>query len=414
MHILSQYDPKTARIVEAEAQRQAHGITLIASENYASRAILEAAGTVFTNKYVDNTPGHRDYPCCAWADEIEVLARDRLCHLFGADHANVQPYCGSAANMAVLFATLSPGDTIMSLKVEDGGHHTHGSAENFSGRLYNAVRYGVDPETGLLDYEVIADLARKTKPAMLICGASMYPRTIDFRLFAEIAEDCNALCLADVAHIAGLIAAGFHPSPVGHIPLVTMSTHKTLRGPRGGAIICTKDLGDAIDQSVYPCLQGGPLMHIIAAKSVCFHEALQPSFGEYVWGVLTNAQTLASALGEEGLQLACGGTDTHLMVVDLNGTGISGGEAETALQAAGICADRCPVPGRGEDFSCAGGIRIGTPAVSTRGMGEEEMKVIGHCIGRLLQNPHNADSITEVRMEIKELACQYPPYHEIN
>jgi glycine hydroxymethyltransferase len=401
-------DPQAGALVLSEQKRQRETLTLIASENYASPAVLEAAGTVFTNKYADGVPGHRDYPGCGPSDEIEELARQRLCALFGPEHANVQPYCGSIANIAVFLATLRPGDTLLSMSVEDGGHPTHGSPENLSSRLYPAVRYGVDPASGLIDEAEIAALAKKERPKMLICGASSYPRRIDFRAFAEIAEETGALCLADIAHVAGLIAAGVYPSPGGRIPLITTTTHKTLRGPRGGAVLCDATYADAIDAAVYPGLQGGPLMHIIAAKAVCFAEAATAEFRGYADQVLTNATVLAKTLDGEGITLATGGTDTHLMVVDLKGIGISGEEAERALEAVGICADRCPFPGRNEDYVRTSGIRLGTPAATSRGMGDEEMRAIGHLVATVLRKSDVPTTLAEVKAEVAALACRFP------
>jgi glycine hydroxymethyltransferase len=401
-------DPHTNALVLSEQQRQRETLTLIASENYASPAVLEAAGTVCTNKYADGVPGNRDYPGCGPCDGIEDLARQRLCTLFGTEYSNVQPYSGSVANIAVFLATLKPGDTLLSMSVEDGGHPTHGSTENLSGRLYPAVRYGVDPVSGLIDEAEIAALAKKERPKMLICGASSYPRRIDFRAFAEIAEETGALCLADIAHVAGLIAAGVYPSPGGRIPLITTTTHKTLRGPRGGAVLCDASYADAIDSAVYPGLQGGPLMHIIAAKAVCFAEAATAGFRGYGRRVLANATVLAKTLEDEGIVLATGGTDTHLMIVDLEDLGISWEEAERALEAAGICADRCPFPGRNEDYVRATGIRLGTPAATSRGMGDEEMRAIGHFVATVLRKSDAPATLTAVKAEVAALAGRFP------
>jgi glycine hydroxymethyltransferase len=403
-------DPDVATLSARETGRQNATLTLIASENYASPAVLDAAGSALTNKYVDGYPGARDYPGCEVCDAVEDLARHRLCRLFGVDHANVQPYSGSVANLAVYCAVLNPGDRILSMRTGDGGHHTHGSPEHLSGRLYRAEHYGVDPATGLLDYAEVAAAARRTKPDLLICGASFYPRTIDFSAFAEIAEETGALCLADIAHIAGLIAGREHPSPAGAVPLITTTTHKTLRGPRGGAILCDGEYAERIDAAVYPCLQGGPLMHIIAAKAVCFAEAQTPAYQDYCRRVVANARTLAAALEAEGFTPVTGGTDTHLLVLDLTGEGWNGIEAEEALYHAGIAADRCPVPGRGEEYDTAGGIRLGTPAATTRGMGKEEMKALASLIADVLRNPGDPHRIDAMRCEVEALAERFPVF----
>ncbi|MDG6257691.1 MAG: serine hydroxymethyltransferase [Methanomicrobiaceae archaeon] len=405
---ITAHDPEVAALIARETARQNAALTLVASENYASHAVLAAAGSALTNKYADGYPGARDYPGCEVCDDIETLARERLCRLFGAGHANVQPYSGSVANLAVYCALLNPGDRILSMKVEDGGHHTHGSPEHLSGRLYRAARYGVDPATGLLDYAEIAAAVRREQPALLICGGSFYPRTIDFGAFAEIADEAGTLCLADIAHLAGLIAGGQHPSPAGAVPLITTTTHKTLRGPRGGAILCDAEYAEEIDAAVYPCLQGGPLMHIIAAKAVCCAEAMTPAFKDYSRRVVANAKVLATALAAEGFSPFTGGTDTHLLVLDLAGAGIRGCDAEGALSRAGIAADRCPVPGRGEGYDTAGGIRLGTPAATTRGMGEEEMKALASLIAGILRNPHHPGRIGEARREVAQLARTFP------
>jgi glycine hydroxymethyltransferase len=398
-------DPDVAALIARETERQNATLTLIASENYASRAVLDAAGSALTNKYADGYPGIRDYPGCEVCDAVEALARERLCRLFGADHANVQPYSGSVANLAVFGAVLRPGDRILSLAVADGGHHTHGSPDHIAGRLYGAEHYGVDPSTGLLDYAEIAAIARREQPDLLICGGSFYPREIDFGAFAEIAEETGALCLADIAHLAGLIAGQQHPSPVGAIPLVTTTTHKTLRGPRGGAILCATEFAERIDAALYPGVQGGPLMHIIAAKAVCFAEAESPAFEDYCRRVVANARALAAALEAEGFVPVTGGTDTHLLILDLAGEGVQGHDAESALSRAGIAADHCPVPGRGEGFDTATGIRLGTPAATTRGMGEEEMKALASIIAGVLRNPGRID---EARGDVAALAAGFP------
>jgi len=402
-------DPITAEALRAEAARQQETVTLIASENYASPAILEATGSILTNKYVDGVPGARDYMGCEHCDTIERLARDRICALFGTEYANVQPYSGSVANLAVFFAALRPGDTIMSLAVGDGGHHTHGSPDHISGRLYDAVRYGIDPATGLPDYAEIAAIARRVRPHLLISGASAYPRTLDFAAFGEIAEECGAEGLADIAHIAGLIAAGVHPSPAGHQEWVTTTTHKTLRGPRGGAVMCIREYAGAIDAAVSPGIQGGPLMHTIAGKAICCAEAGTEAFCGYARQVVKNAQSLAAALDAEGLTIFSGGTDNHLLILDCDDTGLTGHTAEAALFAAGICADHCPVPGKGQEYRTAGGIRLGTPAATTRGMGTGEMQVLAGHIAGVLARPDDTDVLSESREAVRALALRFPP-----
>lgn len=402
-------DPATAEAVRAERRRQHETVTLIASENYASPAVLEAAGTILTNKYVDGVPGAREYMGCGHCDTIEELARGRLCTLFETEYANVQPYSGSVANLAVYLAALRPGDRILSHATGDGGHHTHGSPDHISGRLYDAARYEVDPETGLLDYAEIADIARRVRPHLLICGASAYPRTIDFAAFGEIAEEVGAAGLADIAHIAGLIAAGVHPSPAGRQEWITTTTHKTLRGPRGGAVMCSKECAGAIDAAVAPGIQGGPLMHTIAGKAICFAEAQTGEFRDYARQVVKNAQTLAAALEAEGLTVFSGGTDNHLLILDCEGTGLSGHAAEAALFAAGICADHCPVPGRGQEYATAGGVRLGTPAVTTRGMGTGEMQALAGHIAAVLARPEDRDALSVTREEIRSLATGFLP-----
>ncbi len=402
-------DPITAGAIRAEAARQHETVTLIASENYASPAVLEAAGTILTNKYVDGVPGARDYMGCEHCDTIERLARDRICALFGTEYANVQPYSGSLANLAVYFAALRPGDRILSLAVGDGGHHTHGSPDHISGTLYDAVRYGIDPDTGLPDYAEIAAIARRVRPHLLISGASAYPRTIDFAVFGEIAEDCGAEGLADIAHIAGLIAAGLHPSPAGHQEWITTTTHKTLRGPRGGAVMCIREYAGAADAAVSPGVQGGPLMHTIAGKAICCAEAETGEFADYAIRVVRNARTLAAALESEGLTVFSGGTDNHLLILECDGTGLSGHAAEAALFAAGICADHCPVPGKSQEYATAGGIRLGTPAATTRGMGTEEMQALAGHIADILARPDDRDALKATREEVHRLALRFPP-----
>ncbi|TAJ43527.1 serine hydroxymethyltransferase [Methanofollis fontis] len=410
MSHLASTDPEVAELIENERLRQTNGLELIASENIVSKAVLETTGSIMTNKYAEGYPGKRYYGGCEYYDIVENLARDRLCQLFGADHANVQAHSGSGANMAVYFATINYGDKIMSMKLSEGGHLSHGSPVSFSGKMYDVVQYGVDHETERLDYADLAEMARKEKPQMIVCGASAYPREIDFKAFGEIAADVGAYCVADIAHIAGLVAAGLHNSPVGVIPFTTTTTHKTLRGPRGGAILCDSEYAQAIDKAIFPGLQGGPLMHIIAAKAVCFKEALQPAYKEYCRQVIKNAQTLAATLEGEGLRLVSGGTDNHLMLLDLSDRKLTGLQAENTLHDAGITVNKNTIPRETLSPFVTSGLRIGTPAVTSRGMKEEEMKTIGHCIATVLKNIENAERIAEVKAEVEALSSRFPIY----
>jgi glycine hydroxymethyltransferase len=410
MSSLASTDPEITEIIEKERLRQTNGLELIASENVVSKAVIEAAGSILTNKYAEGYPGKRYYGGCEYYDMIENLARDRLCQLFGAEHANVQPHSGSGANMAVYFATIKYGDKIMSMKLSEGGHLSHGSPVSFSGKMYNVVQYGVDHETEVIDYAALADMARKEKPQMIVCGASAYPREIDFKAFGEIAEDVGAYCMADIAHIAGLVATGLHNSPVNVLPFTTTTTHKTLRGPRGGAIMCREDFAQAIDKAIFPGLQGGPLMHIIAAKAVCFKEALTPSYKEYCKQIVKNAKTLAATLDSEGLRLVSGGTDNHLMLLDLSDKHLTGLQAENALHDAGITVNKNTIPRETLSPFVTSGLRIGTPAVTSRGMKEDEMKTIGHCIATVLNDIENKEKIAGVRKEVEALASKFPIY----
>ena len=376
---VAESDPQVARAMQGELCRQRQNIELIASENVVSPAVLAAMGSVLTNKYAEGYPGHRYYGGCAWVDEVENIARERACRLFGAQHANVQPHSGAQANMAVYFALLNVGDTVLGMDLSNGGHLTHGSPVNMSGKNYRFVPYGVD-ENGYLDYEDLARKAREHHPKLIVAGASAYARTIDFERIGRIAKENGALYMVDMAHIAGLVAAGLHPSPVPYADVVTTTTHKTLRGPRGGMILCKEEYAKAIDKAIFPGTQGGPLEHIIAAKAVALGEALRPEFKEYQQRIVANAKALAAALVREGLALVSGGTDNHLMTVDLRGTGVTGKELEARLDEVRITANKNTVPNDPASPFVTSGLRIGTPAVTTRGMGEAEMEAIARCI----------------------------------
>lgn len=376
---VAESDPQVARAMQGELCRQRQNIELIASENVVSPAVLAAMGSVLTNKYAEGYPGHRYYGGCAWVDEVENIARERACRLFGAQHANVQPHSGAQANLAVYFALLNVGDTVLGMDLSNGGHLTHGSPVNMSGKNYRFVPYGVD-ENGYLDYEDLARKAREHHPKLIVAGASAYARTIDFERIGRIAKENGALYMVDMAHIAGLVAAGLHPSPVPYADVVTTTTHKTLRGPRGGMILCKEKYAKAIDKAIFPGTQGGPLEHIIAAKAVALGEALRPEFKEYQQRIVANAKALAAALVREGLDLVSGGTDNHLMTVDLRGTGVTGKELEARLDEVRITANKNTVPNDPASPFVTSGLRIGTPAVTTRGMGEAEMEAIARCI----------------------------------
>ena len=376
---VAESDPQVARAMQGELCRQRQNIELIASANVVSPAVLAAMGSVLTNKYAEGYPGHRYYGGCAWVDEVENIARERACRLFGAQHANVQPHSGAQANLAVYFALLNVGDTVLGMDLSNGGHLTHGSPVNMSGKNYRFVPYGVD-ENGYLDYEDLARKAREHHPKLIVAGASAYARTIDFERIGRIAKENGALYMVDMAHIAGLVAAGLHPSPLPYADVVTTTTHKTLRGPRGGMILCKEEYAKAIDKAIFPGTQGGPLEHIIAAKAVALGEALRPEFKEYQQRIVANAKALAAALVREGLALVSGGTDNHLMTVDLRGTGVTGKELEARLDEVRITANKNTVPNDPASPFVTSGLRIGTPAVTTRGFGEAEMKAIARCI----------------------------------
>ena len=405
---LGRTDPEIFKAVEEEAVRQRQNLELIASENYASRAVRQASGSVMTNKYAEGYPGKRWYGGCECVDVAEKLAIERAKKLFGADHVNVQPHCGSSANMAVYFSVLQPGDTVMAMNLAHGGHLTHGHKMNFSGRYYNIVPYGVDPKTELINYDELAQLAAQHKPKLICAGASAYSRVIDFPRLRAIADQVGAMLMVDMAHIAGLVAAGVHPSPVPHADFVTSTTHKTLRGPRGGIILCREKYAQDIDKQVFPGIQGGPLMHIIAAKAVCFHEALQPAFKTYQQQVVKNAQVLAAAFTKAGLRICSGGTDNHLMLVDLNPLGLTGKDAAAALDRARITVNKNGIPFDTKSPFLTSGIRVGTPAVTTRGMKEAEMDQIAACIQAVLKSPQDERVIAEVGARVLALTARFP------
>ena len=412
MDQLRKTDPAVFDSILSEARRQADGLELIASENFVSEAVLEAMGTVMTNKYAEGLPSRRYYGGCEFVDVAEELARERAKQLFGAEYVNVQPHSGAQANMAAYFSFLEPGDKILGMKLSHGGHLTHGSPVNFSGRLFEVVAYGVREQDGLIDYDALRDQARAERPRMIIAGASAYPRTIDFAAFGEIAREVGARMVVDMAHIAGLVATGHHPSPVPHSDVVTTTTHKTLRGPRGGLILCREEHAKAIDKSVFPFMQGGPLMHVIAAKAVAFLEALRPEFTDYSGQVIANARALAEGLSERGFNLVSGGTDNHLLLVDLRASHgeLTGKDAEAALEASGITVNKNTVPGETRSPFVTSGLRIGTPALTSRGMKEDEMARIAVWISDILDAPTDQDRIDGVRAEVSELCSAFPLY----
>ena len=409
---LFEKDPQIAAAIDNETRRQHEGLELIASENFVSEAVLEAAGSVFTNKYAEGYPGKRYYGGCEFTDVVENLARDRAKQLFGAEHANVQPHAGSQANMAAYAAVLQPGDTILGLNLAHGGHLTHGHHLNFSGKTYKIVPYGVTKETETIDYDDLERLAEKERPKMIIGGGSAYPRIIDFARMRQIADKVGALYLVDMAHFAGLVAGGVHPSPVPHAQIVTSTTHKTLRGPRSGMILSKADLGPAIDKTVFPGMQGGPLVHIIAAKAVCFQEAMQPEFRDYARQVVANAKVLAETLAAQGFRIISGGTDTHVMLVDVFAKGMLGSEAEKALGDAAITVNKNAIPFDTNPPLKPSGIRIGSPALTTRGMKEPEMRQVGRWIADVLQHRTDAALLAKVRRQVLELAEAFPLYAE--
>ena len=407
---LAQADPEIAAAIEREVLRQHEGLEMIASENFVSQAVLEAAGSVFTNKYAEGYPGRRYYGGCEVADVVENLARDRAKQIFGAEHANVQPHSGSQANAAAYMAVLQPGDTILGLDLAHGGHLTHGHKLNFSGKLYKVVSYTVRKDTEQIDYDELESIALREKPKVIIGGGSAYPRTFDFPRMRSIADKAGALLIVDMAHFAGLVAGGVHPSPVPHAQIVTTTTHKTLRGPRAGLILCEQQYAAAVDKSVFPGQQGGPLMHIIAAKAAAFREVLQPDFKLYAQQIVTNAKVLAEALQAEGYRVVSGGTDTHLMLVDVFAKGILGSEAEVALGHAAITVNKNAIPYDMNPPLRPSGVRIGTPALTTRGMKEAEMRTIAKWIAQALQQRNNPQALKHIRGLVLELAEQFPLY----
>ncbi len=404
------FDPELGNAIQAELDRQQRNIELIASENIVSETVMAAMGTILTNKYAEGYPGKRYYGGCECVDVVENIARDRACKLFGAEHANVQPHSGAQANMAVYFAFLKPGDTIMGMNLACGGHLTHGSPVNMSGSYFNIVPYGVDEKTHYIDYDEVERLAKENKPKIIVAGASAYPRIIDFERFAQIAHSVGALLMVDMAHIAGLVAAGLHPSPFPHADIVTTTTHKTLRGPRGGMVLCKEEFAKAIDKAIFPGTQGGPLLHVIAAKAACFGEALKPEFKDYQAQIIKNAKVLADALTEKGFDLVSGGTDNHLMLVDLRKFNITGKELEHNLDEVRITANKNTIPNDPQSPFITSGVRLGTPAVTSRGFVEEDMKVVAECIYNTAAHFEKAN---EIRQTVASLCEKHPIYSDI-
>ncbi len=412
MSILRTFDPEVAEAILLETKRQAGKLELIASENFVSEAVLEAQGCIMTNKYAEGYPGKRYYGGCEFVDIVETLAIERAKKLFGADHVNVQPHSGTQANMAVYFAVLQPGDTILGMNLSHGGHLSHGSPANFSGRLYNVVFYGVDRKTETIDFNEVESQAKQHKPKIIVVGASAYPRTIDFERFRQIADQVGAVIMADIAHVAGLVACGLHPSPIPNCEFVTTTTHKTLRGPRSGMIMCKNDFAKTLDSRVFPGSQGGPLMHIIAAKAVALKEALTEDFKVYQNQIVKNARALAETLAMEGFRLVSGGTDNHLMLVDLTDKGITGRDAQESLDLAGITINKNGIPFDTKSPMVTSGIRIGTPAVTTRGMKEEEMRTIARLIAHVLNDIKDDKRVAEVREQVSAMCEKFPLYRE--
>ena len=410
---INEVDPEIYNVIKSEIERQEWKLELIASENYVSLAVLEAMGTVLTNKYAEGLPGKRYYGGCEFVDIAEDLAIKRAKKLFGADMVNVQPHSGAQANMAVYFAALQPGDTILGMNLAHGGHLTHGSPVNFSGRLYNVIAYGVRKEDSLIDYDEVRSLAIKHNPKLIIVGWSAYPRKIDFKIFRDIADEVGALLMADIAHPSGLVVAGLYPNPVPHCHFVTTTTHKTLRGPRGGMVMADEEHRKVINSRVFPGTQGGPLMHVIAAKAVAFKEALQPEFKEYQIQTLKNAQKMAERLIEHGFNILSGGTDTHLVLIDLRNTDLTGKEAEDVLDKAGITVNKNVVPFDPHPPMITSGVRIGTPAITTRGMKEDEIVIISDLINTALDNKDNDQLLYKISEEVKELCSNFPVYKDL-
>ena len=410
MSYVKQQDPKVQEMIELELGRQRNKLEMIASENFVSQAVMEAQGSVLTNKYAEGYPHKRYYGGCEYVDMVEELAIERAKQLFGAEHVNVQPHSGSQANFGVYFALLEPGDTIMGMNLSHGGHLTHGSPVNVSGKYFNIIPYGVDAETGRIDYEEMRKIAQEHKPKMIIGGGSAYSRQIDFKTMADIAHEVGAIFMVDMAHFAGLVAAGLHPNPVEYADIVTTTTHKTLRGPRGGMIMCKEEYAKAIDKSIFPGIQGGPLMHVIAAKAVAFGEALQPEFKEYAKQVIVNAQTLAETLQQEGFTIVSGGTDTHVLLVDLRSVGLTGKVAEHVLDEVGITCNKNTIPFDPESPFVTSGIRLGTPALTTRGLNAEDMKEIASIISLVLKQPEDTAVLAEAKQRVAALCEKYPMY----
>ncbi len=408
--LLDKTDPELSKYIALESERQQYGLEMIASENYASKSVMEAQGTILTNKYAEGYPGKRYYGGCEYIDHIEQLAIDRAKQLFGAEHVNVQPHSGSQANMAVYLASVKTGDTIMGMDLAHGGHLTHGSPVNFSGFLFKASHYGLDPKTGRINYDQIRDLAIQHRPKLLIAGYSAYPRVLDFKLFRQIADEVGATLLVDMAHFAGLVAGGQHPSPIPHAHYVTSTTHKTLRGPRGGIIMCSEGHAKALNSKIFPGIQGGPLEHVIAAKAVAFAEALRPDFKIYAEQIVKNAKTLATGLLDQGTALVTGGTDNHLILIDLSNAKITGKDAEIALDKAGITVNKNTVPNEKRSPFVTSGVRIGTPALTTRGMKESEMKTIAGWIGEVLADSTNETLLKKIKGQVRELCMKFPIY----
>ena len=410
MSYVKQQDPKVQEMIELELGRQRNKLEMIASENFVSQAVMEAQGSVLTNKYAEGYPHKRYYGGCEYVDMVEELAIERAKQLFGAEHVNVQPHSGSQANFGVYFALLEPGDTIMGMNLSHGGHLTHGSPVNVSGKYFNIIPYGVDAETGRIDYDEMRKIAQEHKPKMIIGGGSAYSRQIDFKTMADIAHEVGAIFMVDMAHFAGLVAAGLHPNPVEYADIVTTTTHKTLRGPRGGMIMCKEEYAKAIDKSIFPGIQGGPLMHVIAAKAVAFGEALQPEFKEYAKQIIVNAQTLADALQQEGFTIVSGGTDTHVLLVDLRTVGLTGKVAEHVLDEVGITCNKNTIPFDPESPFVTSGIRLGTPALTTRGLHAEDMKEIASIISLVLKQPEDTAVLAEAKQRVAALCEKYPMY----
>ncbi len=408
--MLAQFDPEIAQAIRRETERQEYSLEFIASENFVSEKVLEAQGSVLTNKYAEGYPGKRYYGGCEFVDEAEQLAIDRARELFGAEHANVQPHSGSQANMAVYFAVCQPGDTVLGMNLAHGGHLTHGSPVNFSGKLFNIVPYGVKKETGTIDYEEVERLAEEHRPKLIVVGASAYPRVIEFEPFRRIADKVGAVVMVDMAHIAGLVAAGVHPNPIPHAEFVTTTTHKTLRGPRGGMILCRDEWAKKLNSNIFPGIQGGPLMHVIAAKAVAFKEALQPEFKDYARQIVKNAAVLAETLKGHGFNLVSGGTDNHLMLLDFTGSELTGKVAEETLEKAGITVNKNAVPFDTRSPFVTSGVRIGTPATTSRGLKEAEMEQVGAWIARALHSVGDDAVLAQIRTEVRELCARFPLY----